>query len=331
MKRWLNILTLATILVLSFAQPVYADTANPDSPPSVDQKYVYRNLLETGDVLYVWYANIPYATPPSTPVTETFIWRLYDGAILLGSTVGSAYQKGGYGYNVYSMYFDNTTAPTWGSTYDLHLNGNPTVFLSPPEYLFQINASAYTSLTDQVDTQVALATTILALATDLNTQWALAAAYYLTEEGTAATILSLYGQAVFRSAIYGLQGMAPALFEYVIGDINAPDRTWATTYSDNLTNQWAGTWVQTAQEGWKLFFGVTWDLGSLLLILFLAGLAVLGSVMISKGNIWGALIDASVVLVAATRMGLLNHVTMAAIAAVCLIYIGLELFHPLRG
>lgn len=331
MKRWLRALALVPLLVLSFASPVYADTANPDSPPDVSQKYVYHNLLQPSDALFVWYANIPYATPPTTSVTETFIWRLYNGTTLLGSTVGSAYHTGGYGYNVYSMYFDNTTAPAWGTTYDLHLNGNPTVFSSPPEYDFQINLSAYTSLTTQEDNQAALALTCLALATDLNTRWGLTAAYYLTEEGAASTILSLYGAAVFRSAIYGIQGMAPSLFEYVIGNINAPDRTWSTAYADNLTNQWVGTWVQTAQEGFKLFFGLGWDMGSLLLMLFLAGLAFIGSVMVSKGNAWGGAIDAGIVLVAGTRMGMFNPIAMATIAALCLIYIGTELFHPFRG
>ena len=329
MKRFLLVSLIALICVVSLAVPAFAQS-NPAPPPSVVGSWVFRSLLESNDSLYVWYARINYNTIPPIPVNQAFVWELREGATLVGITSGSAYQSNGYGYNVYSAYFDNVTAPSWGATISLKLLGTPYAFTDPPEYNFTIPASSYTALTSQADNQAALAQRIIALATDLNTQWALAAAYYLTEETETTTVLSIYGAAVFRAAIYGIQGMAPSLFDYIVENINVPDRTWTAGYSENLTSQWSGTWVQTAQEGFKLLLGVDWDLGSLLLMLVLAALAGWGTILIG-GNVWAAGIDASIVLVFAARLGFVNLFVLMFMAALAWIFISWVLFHPLRG
>jgi len=105
MKRaWLLLVLIPLILV---ATPAYADTPDPDSTPTLVKADWYRNLLEPDDRLLIWEANIPYAIPPTTLVTETFYWELIDtdNVTVLGTTTGYAYHDNGYGYNVYSMYF----------------------------------------------------------------------------------------------------------------------------------------------------------------------------------------------------------------------------------
>ena len=113
MKRLRYSIILALLAVFLLATPAYADTPDPDSTPTVDEINIYTNVLETGDWLIVIYANIPYAIPPTTPVTSTFIWRFMDtdNVTELANTVGTNYNDDGYGYNVYSMYLtaDNRT------------------------------------------------------------------------------------------------------------------------------------------------------------------------------------------------------------------------------
>ena len=142
------------------ATPVYADTPDPDDTPSIESINVYRNARETGDMFFMVYANIPYATIPDQPVTQTFIWSLIDtdNVTELGSTVGYAYNVGthqsdGFGYNVFSMYFDsgNVTAlgMTWLDAFVVRLAGNPAVFDDPPIYNYPVNVVDYSALTAQ--------------------------------------------------------------------------------------------------------------------------------------------------------------------------------------
>jgi hypothetical protein len=194
MKRlWLLSVCAALLASLLVAAPARADTPYPDSTPTLEQVDVYRNLLETGDSLYVIYANIPYATPPDTDITDTFIVRLIDtdGTTVLGSTVGYAFNDDGYGYNVWSMYFPAADGLVWEALYTLRLSGNPAVFVTPPIYNVSIAASDYTDLTTQAENRSALAVRILALADDLDNKWGLAATASLLVESEAGTVLSI--------------------------------------------------------------------------------------------------------------------------------------------
>ncbi len=324
------LLTLLAVLLLN-ATPVYADTDDPDSTPSIESINIYRNLIETGDLLTLVYANIPYGTLPDTPVTETFIWSLIDtdNVTEFGSTVGTNYNDDGYGFNVYSMYFDadNVTAQgiTWGTSYTLRLAGNPAVFDTPPIFNFSINAANYSVLTVRTEVQAELAARILIIAADLDNKWGLTSAASLITQNETATVLSLNGEAFFRGAIFGLQAMAPGVFGVVIRAIDLDDRTWNTTYSVNLTNQWEGTWAETAQEGGKALFGTDYDLLSIIMLLAMAGFLLYGNITLT-GDHWNALIDVTVLGVFAARLGLYDFGFLMLVAALCIFYISAKVW-----
>jgi hypothetical protein len=322
---------LAILLAFVPFVPVKADTASPDATPTIESFNAYRNLRQTGDFLLVIYANIPYADNPSTPVTETFIWRLYDtdNASQLGSTVGSVYQDSGYGYNIYSMYFDNTTAPTWGLPYIIKLCGNPLVFAGPPTYSYQLSSSDYSSITDSTLAKAELAARVVAIAQDLNIKWGLTSSYFLTSETETGTVLSTYGETVFRSAIYGLQALAPAAFSFNIKDLNIASRTWSETYSQNLSDQWAGTWVQTAKEAGATLFGTSYDLLSLIILAVLC-IGVMMADIVLGGGFWAGAIDASVVAISGSKLGLLGLGYLGLVVALAVIWIGFKLRVLLR-
>jgi len=291
-KRLRYSILLALLAVLLIAAPAYADTPDPDSTPTIEGINIYRNLLETGDWLTVIYANVPYATPPDTPVTQTFIWRFIDtdNVTELGSTVGYASNDDGYGYNVYSMYWtaDNVTAlgMVYGgaSSYTIRLSGNPAVFDTPPVYNYAVNIGNYSTLTTTADVQAELAARILTLAGDLDNKWGLAAVYSLLTQNETATVLSVYGEAFFRGAIHGLQAMAPAAFSVIVRAIDIDPREWDPEYSENLTGQWSGTWVETAQEAGKALFGTTYDLLSIIMLLGMCGVEWLHRCCLAGSN-----------------------------------------------
>jgi len=324
---------LAILLgLLTSPTAVYADTADPDSDPTIDTN-IYRNSIETGDMLVVIYANIPYAVPPSTPVTETFIWELIDedDVTKLGSTVGYAYNDDGYGYNVYSMYWSAAEFAALGmvygggESYTIRLSGNPAVFDTPPIYNFVVNAGDYSALTVKADVQAELAARILTIADDLYNKWGLSATTALVEQTEAGTALSVYGEAFFRGAIYGLQAMAPTVFSVIIRVIDIDPREWDPEYSENVTSQWEGTWVETSQEAGKVLFGTDYNLLFTIILLAMCGGLLIGNIMLT-GDAWNGMIDVSVLGVIGARLGMYDLAFLILIAALCWIYIGTKIW-----
>lgn len=337
--RVVGVLGLLAVLLLN-TTPVYAQTADPDSTPTIDSINMYRNLLETGDWLVLIYANIPYATPPSTPVNETFIWSLVDSDNVteLGSTVGYAYNVGthdddGFGYNLWSMYFTaaNVTSlgMVWGTTsYSARLAGNPAVFHTPPIYNYGITSGDYSTLTAMADVQAELAARILTIADELDNRWGLTTAFSLLTQNETATVLSVYGEAFFRGAIHGLQAFAPSVFSVVIRIIDIDPRTWTDNYTTNLTGQWSGTWAETAREAGRVLFGTTYDLLSIILLLIMAVGLLIGNVMLT-GDHWNGWIDVAVLSVIAARLGMYDLAFLILMTSLCWLYISMKLWFGL--
>jgi len=314
------------------ATPAYADTLDPDSDPTIDEINVYRNVLETGDWLLIVLANIPYGTIPDTPVTQTYRWQLMDTDNIteLGNTLGTNYNDDGYGYNVYSMYWSaaNVTGldMVWNTSYQLRLSGNPVVFVTPPVYNFNINAADYSTLTATADVKAGIAARILTLAGDLDSKWGLAVTYSLLTQNETATVLSIYGEAFFRGAIYGLQAMAPAAFSVVIRAIDIDDRVWDDEYADNLIAQYAGTWVDTAKAAGMVLFGTTYDLLSIIILLVLSGFLMYGNTTLT-GDHWNGFIDVALLAVIGARLAMYDLAFLGLTAFICFFYISAKIWY----
>lgn len=321
---------IAVILNLSLSSVALADQADPDSTPTVDFD-VYRNLLETGDFLLLIYANIPYASTPDDDVAGSFIWVLYDtdNVTELGTDIGYVYQASGYGYNVYSMYFSAADAPTWGLAYSVSLQGNPSVFDDPPVYEYQLSSGDYTTLTASADVQSELEVRLLTIAADLNVRWSLDEDYWLTTDMETGTFLSIYGSNFFRGAIYGVQGLAPGIFSFQVGEIVHTNRSWSNAYATNISSQYAGTWVATAQTGGANLFNKSYDLTSLIMALtgviavFLLGLAI-------ARNAWFGLLDAIFLAVVFARLNFIELSFLAMLAGVAWLYVSAKTWGLVR-
>lgn len=300
---------------------------NPDSNPTVEDIWVWRNILETGDVLMIVFENTPYATTPTDyTYSEAFVWRWMNGTTELAQAEGYDYNEDGYGYNVIGFYLDASDAPAWAGTYTLTLSGKPSAFASPPQYSYNIPSSSYSALTDTDDVQASIADRIITIANDLRSRWGLTSTTTLIQETETATVLSLNGQTFFRGAIYGIQGMAPAAFPLTVASIFTDWATWSDNYTDNLTSQLAGTDIDAGFTAGETFFGTDYNLLGLLLACGMCLTVVIGNWALAGGNLWKGIIDAGGVGVIATRMSLVGLGELSLIAALCFIYISARIW-----
>lgn len=320
---------LTAILLVTVASPVFAIVL-PDSTPTVESKYCYRNVLETGDFLIIVYENTPYSSTPNVTYSEAFIWRLFDtdGTTELAQALGYTYHNSGYGYNVIAFYFSAENAPDgyWQQPYYITLSGTPSAFESPPKYTYSLQTGDYSSLTDTADVKAAVTATILNLAQDLDIKWGLDADESLLTEAEVGTVLSLYGQAFFRGAIYGVQAMAPNAFPLIITNITAADREWTPEYVDELVAQYEGTDIETAVTAGESLFDVNYNLMGILATLGICVVIIAANWYLAGGNLWRGLIDSAGPLVIAGRLALFGLGELGLLAAVCWLYISAKIW-----
>jgi hypothetical protein len=311
-------LELAISLLWAAPKPVLA-IDEPDSTPSIANKWVWRNVLENNDMLIIIYENTPYATTPDVPYSEAFIWRLIsaNGTTELGQAVGYNYNEYGYGYNVIGFYFSASENITWGENYYLKLSGTPAAFAEPPEYVYQLSSGDYSSLTDAEDIEDDIESKILQIAADLENKWGLSVDYELLEQSEVGMVLSIYGESFFRGALYGLQAYAPDVFRLVIGNIDPAaltDRTWTDNYSESLPGQYPGSAIEEGMQAGNDFLDVTYNLFGLLLTLGFIGILITVCLTIS-GDWWGSVCGGVAPMVIFTRMGLFGMGELALVTA----------------
>lgn len=330
MKKIIASLILAVSIIAGHSIPALAIAA-PDSAPSVlsSDIHVYRNSLETGDMLIVFRENTPYATTPTDfTYPQAFVWRLIDtdGTTEIAQALGYVYNESGFGYNVISFYLSaaefTAAGLAWGDALFLRLSETPAAFASPTYWTFAIPAGAYSSLTVTADVKAAIAAQVLAFATQLDTNWGLSGTTSLLSDSETGTVLSLYGQAFFRGAIFGVQSLAPAAFPLIIENINTDPRMWSANYSSALAAQMAGTSLETAFTAGETFLDVGYNLFGLLLVIgMIIFLVICNWMLAGSGSVWRGFIDAGGVLVIGSRLTLIGLGEVGLVAAICWIYV----------
>ena len=201
---------------------------------------VFRNLVETGDMLYVFEYNIAFTSDnfsDNISASESFIFRLYDtdNVTVLATATPYAFpffDTNGYSHGVSGFYFANAdTKPAWGSAVKIELYGLPTYFTPAQSCNYTLTASNYTSSTTQEANQTALYNYIL-LETDRLTKFYDDTGVILQGTSDTGMVLSNYGENYFRGAIPGIQTLCPSLF-YI--QVYVPTRMdSATSYNMSL-------------------------------------------------------------------------------------------------
>ena len=154
-----RIAALAIVLGVStllFVPVVYA-VDNPDNL-QITSAQVYRDLVETGDLLMLAEYNIEYATTPVDSADINFLTRLLQSNTTLGTNVPYPFNTEGYGQGAVSIYLSQTETEASGFTdssgvysawpiagLTVKLEGNPTVFTSPEDFVWGLTSGDYSS------------------------------------------------------------------------------------------------------------------------------------------------------------------------------------------
>ena len=310
------------IVMFLMASPVLA--ADPPDSISIDVRYVNRNLIEDGDLLFYAIYDIDYTLLPDEDIDEIFIFRLVDtdGVTELGSNEAFPFQNQGFGKGLISFYFNATDAAAlvFGSNYFIRVQGKPGFFATAPDEKFAIDAGDWTSQTAQDDNRLETRNNIISIARILESDWS----QTLLTEIEVGTVFSLNGEEYFRNSIFGIQAMVPSLFETQVVDADYTERTWnttqQTTYEERWTNTTIGGGIQGLSDVWSLDFNMVASLplliGSILAIVAagkMNGKPEAGYLCVVALGIFGGF------------MGWLPFALVAVVAAFCIFYISMLL------
>lgn len=326
MKKVLRGIFAALFVFITTVSPVFA-IANPDSI-AMTSKRVYQNVFESGDMLFIAYHDVAYASLPDDDADVAFLFNLYgtDGTTLLYSR-GIEY----YNENVISIYLNATQASalTWGTAYIVKITGNPAMFasiiegtnmvtqaLSPSEWISGTSATTpdfiYAYLYNVMEAmQVALSPTDILVN---------------TSEGD---VLNATGSTYFTDGIPGINSVIPQLFQTSVSTIDVDDVVTTGDLATELTI--------TTQLGAQLASAFT-SMGSWLGIstamaggLFISGVCLFAMylVFLYSGSTVAAMILAIPFLLIGTWSGLIPLAIMYTVAILVVAYMGYHLW--LRG
>jgi hypothetical protein len=245
-----------------------ADTGQPDSV-NIHDITVYNSLIETDDFLVIAPYTISYATAPSSSIDKTFLFELLgvDGSSIIGQNLAYSYYNSGYGQGLVSFYFSANVSPAWGLSYNIKVLENPALFTAPTYWTLPIASSSYSAYTsNQTANRALLQNNIVTLAQKLTTAWSIS----LTEQGGSGIILSSYGEAYFRNAIYGLQNMCPDLFLLQNTNLDYTSRSWDYSFTTLLLNTFSGSPIGDAMTGFAGLWGVPTTTATSFIIFFIA-------------------------------------------------------------
>ncbi len=192
-KKLVPVLVLLIVLLLP---SVASAVSNPDGL-NVDRLFVFRNVLTTGDQLWVVEYSVVYGSVPVEPASSTYLFSIIstDSTTLLFSRALNYYGK-----NLISIYLTPAQALTWGAGYYVRIAGNPAYFVLVE------GTNQLTRLLVGTDYKEAseLGAQMLVIANDLQTSWGTT---LLTSNKLNST-----GSTYFLEGVPNLNNMAPEIF-----------------------------------------------------------------------------------------------------------------------
>lgn len=228
---------LASLLTITVASAI----ANPDEMQLISIR-AYESVIETDDMLFVVYYTIDYTSIPSERASEAFLIRFIEGSTELKSATPFAFVNSGYSDGVVSIYFNSAEVATfgliWENPYTIRLQGSPSLFAVPP-----VVNSGSIDWTSQLVTKTRFREHTLESARDLEVTWAdfTDPDIELVQETPEGTTFTAEGEDYFTNVIANLRVIAPPLFSGRVVTPNFTERTFDTSYSEQLQNFWDGT------------------------------------------------------------------------------------------
>lgn len=229
-KRVLGIMFLVAAFVLLFSTPVLA-IADPDTY-QINNVWVYRNVIEDGDSIYLVDFTLAYDSEPTETATEAFYVQLLDGSIVLAETAPYSYENDGWVRGCVAFYFAADEAPVWGEEYTVKLAGVPTLSWSGSPPSDTVSSFDLWQDSDPPTSNQLFSERILWLAYHLDSEWG--ATYTLIEYTSSGVYLSTEGVTYFATTIPNLGDSAI----YALADRSIVpeliDHTYTQAYSNTL-------------------------------------------------------------------------------------------------
>lgn len=239
------IVVLLVLTVFLPATPTYAATiAPPDAPSQVLEAIAYPGLLESGDLGVLVEYSIPYATLPSTIVTNAYTVQFIqaDNVTQLAAVAPYTFVSSGYTTvigrpaGIAWLYFSAAQVAAYSltytnaSSYGIWIAGNP--MLTWTGTGCPLTKSGLTSwvTTGVVKTQLGLK--ILDYADVLGTYWSLS----LSQSSPAGTVLTTTGEQYFIPSITNLRTMCPQIFSAGSATPVAPFLNYDIKFGVKITN-----------------------------------------------------------------------------------------------
>jgi hypothetical protein len=260
--------TIAAIFIALATVPMgYADQEDPDTL-QVNSVICYQSTLETGDVLCITQFAIRYTPMPDPlplPINEAFVGRFFDSTGELSSVAPILYPQAtisvttsapylGYGAGVLSHYFSafqvNQNNIVFGGTgYSVRLQGNPSVFATPP-------ATTFTSIQWATPSNVsnALVGLVRTLAGVLQDDWTGNNVVMTELAASSALVLTNQGALYFSLAIPNLNQMAPNVFRSAIFAPTVEDDDGGIDLATTYESFWQGTAFADSIGSWNILY-----------------------------------------------------------------------------
>lgn len=246
LSRLLSVISIAVILLITTAIPVFA-IESPDAF-SINAIYAFRNVKETGDMLFLIDQTVDYNTLPAenaySAVQTDFIDE--DGVTVIANGTIFAFYKYGYGRSAMILYFSaancTANAMVWLDAFDFTMRGNPALVWTSGAPTTTANIDYWSTETAVVDVQTELAARIISVTQTLNEAWEYSGTTNtLLEYTTGGLMLSETGQAYWLGVAPGLNNIAPDAFGVRIEVPDVHKREYGNQGALDLAAQLIGT------------------------------------------------------------------------------------------
>ena len=316
MKRVAVVFISVLTLLLLVASPAYAIAA-PTSIALTTPIQVYRNLLETGDTLFIAKYNIVYGENPDENISEAYLGRLLDSTDEpVGAIEPYAYHNDGYGYGIFSLYFEVEDI-TWEGTYTIQLIGNPGL-----SWTGEVPVVTAASL-NWNDSNSGLGSYVLTLADELDVAWTV---NLIDPSPSGLRLTSTYGEPYFTNAIPNLKLYAPGIFSVSSTVPQVVPEDHELTYMEQLLDRWGGTEYDEAFDDLAEYFDMPRNFltGGFFLILGVVGS---GYIMKSTHSARPLPLFIILMLMLGALSGLVSPLAPILMAVGFVLFIGFVLFY----
>lgn len=319
----LAVLVAFIVTVLPF---LTALAIEPPDYKSINAVYAYRNLLLTGDEVFIADFTWSYSVIPTLNINETVIVQLYDAdSEVVATTVPFSFYNHGYVRGAVIFYLPPDIAADWTSAVTVKFVGNPTLSWNGTAPVESSSVSYWSVATTQAASQAELAARIVSLAGTLASSWSLTDMTQSTPEGTK---LDTNGIEYFNGVLQNIQAMAPDAFPYSIVQPAFERKTYNNDNALSLIATTVGTPLDLTALATATHIGTAW-LGAIIVIIVIV---VIDVIMLKRTrNMRGiVLLDDFVFLVAAVK-GVLVLNVLVGLGALLLIITGFALFYRPSG